>query len=70
MRDNAARMRDVELVTGLRFFPKIKAEDSVRLKTFLPESLWEKYSWMDDQTCGSQLPQCPVGSVQTGKFDT
>ncbi|KAK3577563.1 hypothetical protein CHS0354_026532, partial [Potamilus streckersoni] len=40
MTDNEARVRDVELISGLEFFPKMDKSLSVQLRTFLPSGLW------------------------------
>lgn len=36
--DNEARLRDVELLTGLQFYMDYK--NSIQLRTFLPHGLW------------------------------
>ncbi|XP_074642804.1 venom phosphodiesterase 2-like [Tubulanus polymorphus] len=37
---NSARVRDVELLTGLLFYPKLPRYNTIRLQTFLLDSLW------------------------------
>ncbi|KAL8580376.1 hypothetical protein ACOMHN_037475 [Nucella lapillus] len=41
LRENVARVKDIEIATGLRFFPKLALPQSARLRTFLPTRLWE-----------------------------
>ncbi|CAH1795254.1 unnamed protein product, partial [Owenia fusiformis] len=38
--NNIARVKDVELLTGLEFFPNMNQEQAVRVRTSLPEALW------------------------------
>ncbi|XP_028404712.1 venom phosphodiesterase 2-like [Dendronephthya gigantea] len=37
---NVAPVRDIELLTGINFFPKLPAQLQVELKTFIPVELW------------------------------
>lgn len=37
---NVAPVRDIELLTGINFFPKLPAQLQVELKTFIPVQLW------------------------------
>lgn len=37
---NEARVRDVEIITGLRFFTTISVEDRVKLQISLPDGTW------------------------------
>ena len=65
LRENVARVKDVELLTGLTFFSKIEASSRVILSTFLPEALWPTQSWMDagdDNECPVlNAAECPAG---------
>ena len=38
--DNEARVRDVELLTGLHFFPALPFTQAVAMRTYLPSGLW------------------------------
>ena len=44
MRKHVARVRDVELATGLTFFPGLDVAQAARLRTFLPTVLWPAHS--------------------------
>ena len=58
LRDNVARIRDIELLTGLQFMT-FQSNKSARLRTFLPEELWESTlfkSW--SETPCNQQEQC------------
>ena len=37
---NEARVRDVEIITGLRFFTTLSVEDRVKLQISLPDGTW------------------------------
>lgn len=37
---NEARVRDVEIITGLRFFTNLSVEDRIKLQTSLPDGTW------------------------------
>lgn len=52
--DNVARVRDIELLTGLKLFSSYNTSTRARLSTFLPVSLWPSLSqkWIDTE-CGS-----------------
>ncbi|KAK7482275.1 hypothetical protein BaRGS_00026518 [Batillaria attramentaria] len=41
LRQNVARVRDVEIATGLRFFSDLPIDQAARLRTYLPTQLWE-----------------------------
>lgn len=41
LKDNVARIRDIEILTGLQFMTLYDVETSARLRTFLPEDIWE-----------------------------
>ena len=41
---HTATVRDVELLTGLRFFSKLPVEEAARLRTRLTDSLWNDVS--------------------------
>ncbi|XP_033738206.1 uncharacterized protein LOC117325827 isoform X2 [Pecten maximus] len=43
LRDNIARVRDIELLTDLEFYTKLSPPDSVSIRTYLPQRLWHKY---------------------------
>ena len=58
--ENVARVRDVELLTGLRFFPDLDPALSARLRTHVPTSLWTRRgSWTDDLDSAPHPTQCP-----------
>ena len=58
--ENVARVRDIELLTGLRFFPDLDPALSAQLRTHIATSLWTKPgSWMDDLDSPLQPAQCP-----------
>ncbi len=69
MQDNSARMKDVELLSGLR----LAAQNStnrmqMRLLTHLTVGLWDRLSWADafsaeDNCPDIQTPKCPSGWV-------
>lgn len=40
--ENVARVRDVELLTGLNFFPGLDPALSARLRTHVPTALWNQ----------------------------
>lgn len=52
--DNVARVRDIELLTGLKLFSSYNTSTRARLSTFLPVSLWPSLNqkWIDTE-CGS-----------------
>ncbi|KAI8492903.1 ectonucleotide pyrophosphatase phosphodiesterase [Branchiostoma belcheri] len=41
MQTHVARVRDIELLTGLRFFPSLDTDQSLQLRLFLPTQLWD-----------------------------
>ena len=58
--ENVARVRDIELLTGLRFFPDLDPALSAQLRTHRATSLWTKPgSWTDDLDSTPQPSQCP-----------
>ena len=59
LRDNVARIRDIELLTGLQFMT-FKSDMSTRLRTFLPIDLWDStmFRTWSDIPCSEQ-DQCP-----------
>ena len=62
LRENVARVRDIELLTGLTFFTDLETSLRIKTETYLPEHLWSRISWMDtDDQCPdlSQGAQCP-----------
>lgn len=38
--DNEARVRDVEIVTGLEFFTGLAFDSAIRTRTYLPRGVW------------------------------
>lgn len=38
--DNDARVRDVEIVTGLEFFTGLAFDSAIRTRTYLPSGVW------------------------------
>ena len=58
--ENVARVRDIELLTGLRFFPDLDPALSAQLRTHRAMFLWTKPgSWTDDLDSPLQPSQCP-----------
>ena len=55
---NVARVRDIELLTGLRFHPEIAEAERLRLSVFLSEALWDRMGWMDLRASGDE--ECPT----------
>ncbi|XP_019615525.1 PREDICTED: venom phosphodiesterase 2-like [Branchiostoma belcheri] len=41
MQTHVARVRDIELLTGLRFFPSLDTDQALQLRLFLPTQLWD-----------------------------
>ncbi|XP_066278029.1 venom phosphodiesterase-like [Branchiostoma lanceolatum] len=41
METHVARVRDIELLTGLRFFPNLDPDQALQLRLFLPTQLWD-----------------------------
>ncbi|XP_078587029.1 venom phosphodiesterase 2-like isoform X1 [Branchiostoma floridae x Branchiostoma japonicum] len=41
METHVARVRDIELLTGLRFFPSLDTDQALNLRLFLPNQLWD-----------------------------
>ena len=67
---HTARVRDVELLTGLSLFNRMAPLPRVKLVTYLSENLWQRSWWLDDvKTSAGQCPlnrtsvSCPPGSV-------
>ena len=65
-----ARVRDIELLTGLRFNPDLIEPDRLRVSVFLSEMLWDRIGWMDltgtgDDECPTlgDSQNCPAGLV-------
>lgn len=66
LRQNTARVRDVELLTGLTLFDGVGSSfHRSKLLTYLTEDLWPKLSWMDvDGDCPNlSNTNCPAKSV-------
>ena len=58
---NVARVRDIELLTGLQFFPNMENTPRLRLDTYLQVGLWERLSWMDQtDICSPIQSECPI----------
>ena len=38
--DNEARVRDVEIITGLEFFTSLSVDSAIRTRTYLPSGVW------------------------------
>ncbi|PVD23081.1 hypothetical protein C0Q70_16343 [Pomacea canaliculata] len=55
--ENVARVRDVELLTGLQFLPYLDPALSARLRTHVPTSLWAVTTTKQNQTWLEQ--ECP-----------
>lgn len=56
LKDNVARIRDIELLTGLQFLTTFGFDNAARLRTFLAEDIWQTSlarSW-DEQPCPQQ----------------
>ena len=58
---HSARLKDVELLTGLSFFPELPQYSKISLATWLPLQLWERLSWLDGQNtdCSPLQTSCP-----------
>lgn len=41
LRENVARVKDVEIATGLHFFSQLPISQAARLQTFLPTKVWD-----------------------------
>ena len=64
--ENCARLRDLEILSGLRFLPSLTPEVKVHTLTFLPEGLWERMGWLDAMGASGGCPDmnepiCPEG---------
>lgn len=63
MRENVARIRDIELLTGLRFLTKFNEETSARPRTHLTTALWPTqniaYKWSDLPCDTKSQNTCP-----------
>ncbi|XP_060581540.1 uncharacterized protein LOC132738125 isoform X2 [Ruditapes philippinarum] len=60
LKDNVARIRDIELLTGLQFMTSFDVVTAARLRTFLPEDIWDTSlprSWSDEQCPHKDLCQ-------------
>lgn len=47
LRQNTARVRDVELLTGFSLFGDMSTYYRLKLLTYLNEEIWTKFSWLD-----------------------
>lgn len=41
----SARVKDVELITGLRFYPQLSFQDRVRLQVRTHSNIWGHETW-------------------------
>ena len=61
--ENVARIKDIELLTGIQFLTKLPGDLSARLRTFLPTSLWKPskkaLKWKDLPCSAPQATSCP-----------
>ena len=62
IKNNVARVRDIELLTGLQFFPDLDNTPRLRLETHLDVGLWDRLTWMDEvDVCPEEMqPECPI----------
>ena len=59
---NNARIRDVELLTGLRFLTILQPSIRLQLITRLDPKFWDRPSWMDEAKCHiKDRDECPEG---------
>ena len=60
LKDNVARVRDIELLTGLIFFSRMNVSNATRLKTYLPVDIWpaEKLRKWIDEPCSETQSTC------------
>ena len=50
LKDNIARLRDIELMNGVQFMAAYNTSYATRLRTYLPEALWRSTlfkNWKD-----------------------
>ncbi|KAL4236876.1 ectonucleotide pyrophosphatase phosphodiesterase [Mactra antiquata] len=74
LKDNVARIRDIELLTGLQFMTSYDVAKAAILRTFLPENLWESSmpkSWTEleypsENACTSDYQ--PILLISLGGF--
>lgn len=63
MRENVARIRDIELLTGLSFLAKFNEDTSARPRTHLTTALWPTqniaYKWSDLPCDAKSQDTCP-----------
>lgn len=63
LRENVARIRDIELLTGLRLLSKFNEETSARPRTHLTTALWPTqniaYKWSDLPCDAKSQNTCP-----------
>lgn len=63
LRENVARIRDIELLTGLRLLSKFNEETSARPRTHLTTALWPTqniaYKWSDLPCDAKSQSTCP-----------
>lgn len=61
IKNNVARVRDIELLTGLQFFPNLENTPRLRLDIHLQVGLWERLSWMDQSDiCSPIQSECTI----------
>lgn len=57
LQKNVARLRDIELATGLQFLTSLERNAAARLRTYLPEKIWETRlveAWDDVTSCPNE----------------
>ncbi|KAH3831572.1 uncharacterized protein LOC127876504 isoform X2 [Dreissena polymorpha] len=57
LQKNVARLRDIELASGLQFLTSLDRDAAARLRTYLPEELWKTslvQSWDDVTSCPNE----------------
>ena len=64
------RARDVELLTGLQFFPSVSdLSRQLLLRTHLEVGLWDRISWLDlDEEAEVDEAECPLGWVLSQQY--
>ena len=56
LKHNTARVRDIELLTGLIFFNQLSSKQRVDVSTYLSVNLWPRLSWMDVVDNATECP--------------
>ena len=57
--DHIARLRDVELLTGLRFIPEFSSILRPSKEASYATEIWSRPSWFDQNAC--ENIECPAG---------